>query len=129
MIQEKINAFGKSFRLREKKDFAHLHSDSRYISDPLFKIYYKRSLISSKNTRLGISVSRKVGNSVARNRLKRILRESFRTSKYKSLGIDLLINLRPKQFDDISAYENSLLKRFINSLDKIYDQKHNKNFN
>jgi len=32
------------------------------------------------NSRLGLTISRKVGNSVLRNRLKRIIREFFRTN-------------------------------------------------
>jgi ribonuclease P protein component len=36
---------------------------------------------SENNSRLGITVTRKVGNAVARNRLKRITREFFRKSK------------------------------------------------
>lgn len=120
MIPDKINAFGKSFRLRERKDFAHLHSDSRFISDSLFKIYYKKTMLDSKNSRLGISVSRKVGNSVARNRIKRILREKFRTSKYKSLAVDFLINIRPQSSNnDKAIYEKNLLTRFQKGLEKI----------
>ena len=38
----------------------------------------KQSLCS---TRLGITVSKRVGNSVKRNRVKRLIRESFRLSK------------------------------------------------
>ena len=35
---------------------------------------------SVKNSRLGITVTRKVGNAVERNRLKRVVREFFRKS-------------------------------------------------
>ncbi|WP_394708437.1 ribonuclease P protein component [uncultured Desulfuromusa sp.] len=38
---------------------------------------------SEKNSRLGITVTRKVGNAVQRNRLKRMVREFFRQSKNK----------------------------------------------
>ena len=43
---------------------------------------------SVKSSRLGITVSRKVGNSVQRNRLKRMVREFFRNNR--SLYSDLL---------------------------------------
>ena len=61
------------------------------------KKYWNRHLViyvvkqSLYSTRLGITVSKKVGNSVKRNRLKRLIRESFRLSKqHICLGYDIV---------------------------------------
>ncbi len=43
------------------------------------------------HSRLGLAISRKYGNAVQRNRLKRQLRHNFRTFDCHFIGIDMLI--------------------------------------
>ncbi len=43
--------------------------------------------------RIGLVVSKKVGNSVVRNRVKRVLREAFRIAEGR--GLDLVVIARP----------------------------------
>lgn len=46
--------------------------------------------------RLGISVSKKVGNSIVRHRLTRLIRESYRLNEKRFVrGLDLIVIARP----------------------------------
>ncbi len=85
---EKSN-FPKAFRLLSKKDFSNLRDNSQTTTNELFKVYFKKN--DFNHSRIGISVSRKCGNAVFRNKTKRLIKESFRLSKYKHLGYDALI--------------------------------------
>jgi ribonuclease P protein component len=55
--------------------------------DNLHFVYRKNHL---SHARLGLAVSRKYGNAVKRNALKRLLRESFRQHSVQTMSIDIL---------------------------------------
>lgn len=61
------------------------------------------------HARLGLSVSRKVGNAVQRNRWKRLLREAFRMEQQAlPAGIDLVAIPRPDAEPSLAALRRSL---------------------
>lgn len=80
--------FEKKFRLLSASDFSELKVDSLSFKKPSLIIYYKKNPFNQ--TRIGLSVPKKIGKAHDRNRLKRILREFFRKSQYKFLGVDIL---------------------------------------
>ena len=80
--------FEKKFRLLSASDFSELKVDSLSFKKPSLIIYYKKNPFNQ--SRIGLSIPKKIGKAHDRNRLKRIIREAFRQSDYKFLGADVL---------------------------------------
>ncbi len=72
-------AFPKSARLLARREFLFLQSRGKRRHCPHFVVVL--SPARSGKSRLGITVTRRFGNAVARNRMKRLLREFFRTRR------------------------------------------------
>lgn len=85
----------KQYRLLTKTDFQRVYDRKVYAADNVLV------LLACENefdfSRLGVVVSKKVGNAVERNRWKRRMREAFRLLREDALptGIDFI--LRPKK--------------------------------
>lgn len=61
--------------------------------------------------RLGLSVPKRVGHAAARNRIKRLLRESFRRMQQDFPGgYDLVINVRPHEPYMLSEYQRAVFQ-------------------
>ena len=80
-------------RLRRPQDFRRVWSNGRSWAHPLFVLYRLPNELAE--FRIGITASRKVGNAVARNRSRRLLREAVRMlSDQISDGWDIVLVAR-----------------------------------
>jgi len=80
-------------RLRRRRDFDATYARGRRIGDGFFAV--TASLNESGAARLGTAVSVRVaGGAVARNRLRRIIRESFRLHQRDIPPVDLVVSAR-----------------------------------
>lgn len=70
-------------KLKKSWEFQRSYTKGRKYWDNYFVIYVCRTQLLQ--TRLGITVSKKVGKSVQRNRMKRLIREAFRELKPRLL--------------------------------------------
>lgn len=84
--------FSRKARLTHKSDFVQMFSEGiRKKSGPL--LIYRRAN-ECAHARLGLSVPKKVGNAVVRNRIKRRCREAFRIIQNELPSVDILLTVR-----------------------------------
>ena len=80
-------------RLREAADFAALRRSGKRLSSRFFHTQFR--LTDRSDARLGMAVSRRVSKlAVVRNRIRRIVRESFRASRADLPACDVLLIAR-----------------------------------
>ena len=70
------------FRLKKQSDFQKLFQKGSRAFSPSLTVIYRKS----EKTVMGISVGKKHGKSVQRNRIKRLLREAFRAAQTDMQG-------------------------------------------
>lgn len=94
----------KTFRLKNTQDFSRVFKEGKSFANRFLVIYHAPNRMD--HYRVGFSVSKKVGNAVVRNKVKRLLREAFRLELADTaLAVDFIIIARPAAaelgFDEI----------------------------
>ncbi|MBH1942500.1 ribonuclease P protein component [Mobilitalea sibirica] len=83
----------KTETLKKNDDFKTVYQTGKSFANKYLIMYVKKNELGSN--RLGISVSKKVGNSVVRHRITRLIRESYRLLEDRFLnGLDIVIVAR-----------------------------------
>ena len=79
--------------IKKNEDYQKVYHSGKSYANKYLVMYVKKN--ESETGRLGISVSKKVGNSVVRHRIARLIRESYRlnVSKFHS-GWDIVVVAR-----------------------------------
>jgi len=106
------NSFPKSNRLLNARDFGNVFRNGRKIVTETLVFHVLHT--DRDRCRLGLAVSRKVGKAVRRNRVKRRIRELFRTRNHEfPRTVDLVAyprkTQRPQEFDDYQKSFDTLL--------------------
>lgn len=106
-------SFTRCERIRRKSDFERVYDQGKKAVSSSFILYHYIDS-TRQYRRLGITVSKKVGNAVTRNRCKRIIREIFRKNKEKfPQGADVVVIVRremaSKRYSDVREELCSIL--------------------
>ena len=93
-------------RLRNNGDFRKVYNKGKSFANKYLVIFYMKN--NSEFNRVGFSISKKIGNAVVRNKVKRRMKESYRlnSNKFKK-GYDIVFLARIKaksiDFDKIES--------------------------
>ena len=88
-------SFPRARRVRKRLDYLRVQGRGRRFSTPHYLVFVLPA-DSPRATRFGLTVSRKVGNAVTRNRVKRWLREHCRRwARDLPANLDVVIVARP----------------------------------
>ena len=89
----------KRLRLRNRADFSRVYRHGKSFANHQFVVYWFRKR-EVEQFRVGISVSKKVGNAVVRNRIRRLVKEIVRHHDVELIEhIDLIFIVRKGALD------------------------------
>ena len=105
--------WGKAIRLRKHAQFSRVQSKGRRLGGKFLLLIFAPK--SVPGVRHGLTVSKRVGNAVTRNKVKRRLRNILRTQNVSTLSVDLVWIARPDaanaKYADLHAEVYDLLER------------------
>lgn len=98
--------YPRSESLKKNRDFQAVYREGKSYANRYLVLYMKENGLD--RNRLGISVSKKVGNSVVRHRITRLVRESYRLHEDMfNSGLDMVVvarvNAKDREYQDIEC--------------------------
>jgi len=118
-----FSCFSRQARLLQSREFQHVFNNTDCKSVDSFLV-----VLASRNEcgypRLGMAISKKkINKAVARNRLKRLIRENFRHNRHLVQAIDIVVMAQPRAleasnqqiFDSLQKHWKNLKNRCVES--------------
>lgn len=101
----------KRIRTLKREQFSKIYNKGLFVSNKHLVIYVTENL---KNINFyGISISKKIGNSVVRTRIRRLIKESIRLSQHEiKKGHNIIVVSRTKEDANFGFIDKSLKKLF-----------------
>ncbi|MEG0614413.1 MAG: ribonuclease P protein component [Oscillospiraceae bacterium] len=94
--------------ITQNKEFLFLYKKGKSIISKAVVVYFKKN--NSPYNRLGITSSKKIGNAVARNRARRVIRAAYRLTEMDfPIGYDMIFVARTAA----TGVKSDTIKRFF----------------
>ena len=101
--------FARHQRLTRPDEFKAVFNNARRVGDDCFSVLGHNN--DKGFARLGLAIAKKhIKRAVARNRIKRLIRESFRQHQDELTGLDIIVTLRR----DVTALSNNDIYKRLN---------------
>ncbi len=135
----KVFSLNKSERIKEKKIFEQLYKSGKTVllKNNSLKIIYLAEKSDKSCVKIAVGISKKAGNSVWRNRLKRLIRNAYRLNKLQLIelakrkrmrifilfsSVSLNQSASPKlKYKEIENQVISLLSMIVKKLDSVLE--------
>ena len=101
----------KQFRIKKSEEFAEIMGAKKFYTCPSFVIYVKPR--KEDHARVGISVGKKMGKAVIRNKIKRQVRSMVQDIYTFDENFDTIILVRVKYHEENYINNKKLLERLI----------------
>ncbi len=102
----------KLYRIKKNEEFSSLIGQKQSVASDVFVVYFLDR--KTGNARVGISVSKKLGNAVVRNRIKRQVREMVRSLiDFEQTPKDFIVIVRKKFLDNAFDVNKKNLEMLI----------------
>lgn len=99
----------KNFRIKKNEDIAEIIKGKNSVGNKNYIIYTKKDS-EANHFRLAMSVSKKLGNAVVRNRQKRLIKQVFTKMKLEILPVDIFVIAKNNSVNlDYLEIENSII--------------------
>ena len=112
--------FSRGDRLRKRREFEECYASGVRVSGRHLQLFLLARK-DAENSRIGISVGKRSGGAVVRNRLRRRVREIFRRGRRDlPSGLQIVVNIKPSastaEFSELAEDYFSALRRGLSRL-------------